>query len=282
MLYHYNGKKETYAECKCECGNTKIVSVSNLNAGRTRSCGCFEKISRYNRTHSKLKAGDRFGNLELVRDTGERSKNKCVVWECRCDCGNIVNVISSYLIKGWWTSCGCSDNIIRHHKWNLIGYKYKNLTVVEKDNEMSDNKGKTYWKCICDCGVPVSVPQSNLLNGWSGSCGCQRALGLTAKSIANMLKLKGVEFEQEYRFDDCRDKLCLPFDYYIPSIKTAIEYDGIQHYKPVSLFGGEQAFLLLQKHDEIKTKYCKENNITLIRIPYTKNAEEIKEIIDKL
>ena len=97
-----------------------------------------------------------------------------------------------------------------------------------------------------------------------------------------MLKLKGVEFEQEYRFDDCRDKLCLPFDYYIPSIKTAIEYDGIQHYKPVSLFGGEQAFLLLQKHDEIKTKYCKENNITLIRIPYTKNAEEIKEIIDKL
>lgn len=26
--------------CKCDCGNTSVVTVRNLNSGHTRSCGC--------------------------------------------------------------------------------------------------------------------------------------------------------------------------------------------------------------------------------------------------
>ena len=282
MVYDYNGKKGTYCSCTCSCGNHKIIRASNIRRGATKSCGHLEKESRYGRNHSKLHEGDRFGNLTLVKDSGKRMPNCTIVWECKCDCGNIIYVPSYYLIKGWWTSCGCSDDVTRHHRWNLKDVRFGRLVAIEKDAKKKEEKNKTYWICKCDCGNICSVPQSNLLNGWSTSCGCARANGATAKYIGELLKQNGISYIPEYRFDDCRDKQALPFDYYLPDLNIAIEYDGIQHFKPVDLFGGEQAFLILQKHDEIKTDYCKEHNIELIRIPYTTTDEEIIEIINNL
>lgn len=61
----------------------------------------------------------------------------------------------------------------------------------------------------------------------------------------------------------------MPFDFYLPDLNIAIEYDGIQHYKPVVTFGGEEAFAELKLNDNFKTEYCYKNNIKLIRIPYT-------------
>ena len=74
----------------------------------------------------------------------------------------------------------------------------------------------------------------------------------------------------------------LPFDFYIPDLNICIEYDGEQHFEPVD-FGGkgkeyaEKRFKAQQKRDNIKTEYCKNNNIKLIRIPYWEfdNVENI-------
>ena len=49
----------------------------------------------------------------------------------------------------------------------------------------------------------------------------------------------------------------------------AVEYDGIQHYKPVKKFGGEKGFIKTQERDAKKEKLSKLNNITLIRVPHT-------------
>ena len=37
-----------------------------------------------------------FGRLRAIRPTEER-KNKSVVWECECECGNICKVCAEYL-----------------------------------------------------------------------------------------------------------------------------------------------------------------------------------------
>lgn len=92
----------------------------------------------------------------------------------------------------------------------------------------------------------------------------------------------------QYRFEDCRDKKPLPFDHAIfldiekTQIVFLIEFDGHQHDKPVN-FGGisdERAlenFKIVQFHDEIKTQYCLDNTIPLLRIHYKdfKNIEQI-------
>lgn len=57
-------------------------------------------------------------------------------------------------------------------------------------------------------------------------------------------------------------------DLYIPSLKTAIEYQGIQHYMPVGFFGGEEALALRQELDRRKMELCRENAVRLIEWPY--------------
>ena len=47
-----------------------------------------------------------------------------------------------------------------------------------------------------------------------------------------------------------------------------IEFQGIQHYQAVDIFGGEEQFQLQCKYDSLKEEYCKKNKIPLIKIPY--------------
>lgn len=48
-----SGGKRNKVQCRCECGNVKGVSPSNLTSGNTSSCGCLqrEKFGDRNRTH---------------------------------------------------------------------------------------------------------------------------------------------------------------------------------------------------------------------------------------
>ena len=58
-------------------------------------------------------------------------------------------------------------------------------------------------------------------------------------------------------------------DIYIPSLRTAIEYQGVQHYQPVEFFGGEDALAQRQELDLQKRQLCRENQIRLIEWPYS-------------
>ena len=49
--------------------------------------------------------GKRFGELTVCYESSERTSN-AVVWTCKCDCGNITNVLASNLVRGNTSSCG--------------------------------------------------------------------------------------------------------------------------------------------------------------------------------
>lgn len=96
-----------------------------------------------------------------------------------------------------------------------------------------------------------------------------------------------LSFIQQKKFLDCKDKTYLPFDFYLPDYNCCIEYDGEQHFhipkNKASTFFTKEKIDLIQKHDNIKTEYCKNNNIKLIRIPYTDyNKLNIDYIVNKL
>jgi hypothetical protein len=67
----------------------------------------------------------------------------------------------------------------------------------------------------------------------------------------------------------------LELDCYDPELKIAVEYNGIQHYKPIDFFGGEEALILRQKHDKIKKEYCNDNNIKFIEISCEINNKKL-------
>ena len=85
--------------------------------------------------------------------------------------------------------------------------------------------------------------------------------------VANYLDSMGYEYISQYSFADSEISR-KRFDFYIPSVDTCIEYDGIQHFEPVFNFGGEDTFSYTKKNDEEKNEFCKKHNINLIRIPY--------------
>ena len=71
-------------------------------------------------------------------------------------------------------------------------------------------------------------------------------------------------------------------DIFIPSLKTAIEYQGGQHYNSVKFYGGKKAFEGTQQRDATKKELCQKNGIKLIEwkysLPITK--ENLKIMID--
>ena len=93
------------------------------------------------------------------------------------------------------------------------------------------------------------------------------------EAIRLFLEEKKIKYKAQHFFKNCRDSLALRFDFYIPSLNVCIEYDGVGHFKPTNFNGidDERAIKGFEKqklHDDIKDNYCKENNITLLRIPY--------------
>ena len=118
--------------------------------------------------------GQKFNKLTVLRKTDKRKYGGAVVWECKCDCGNIVEEISSNLTRGKVKSCGCAHNKIEQGRASdLVGQRFGRLTVIEMTNKRANNRCIIY-KCQCDCGNIVEVPSDRLLlkNRPTQSCGC--------------------------------------------------------------------------------------------------------------
>lgn len=57
-------------------------------------------------------------------------------------------------------------------KNDMIGRKFKRLTVIDADIKKSLLHSERYWLCKCNCGNIISCRQSHLLKGGTTSCGC--------------------------------------------------------------------------------------------------------------
>jgi hypothetical protein len=147
-------------------------------------------------------------------------------------------------------------------------------------NKYSYNKSiytNSTTKLIITCPLHGDFLQSPLihLNG-SGCKKCKESLG--ERKISKFLEENDIQYENEKIFENCRNISYLRFDFYIPSKRTIIEFDGIQHFQPVEHFGGIKAYEQLKQNDKIKNEYCEENYINLIRIRYDQ-IDRIEEIL---
>ena len=66
----------------------------------------------------------------------------------------------------------------------------------------------------------------------------------------------------------------LEIDVFIPELNLGIEYQGIQHFKPLPHLGGKEAFEKLQFRDELKRILCQKQGIRLIYIDYNEDVSE--------
>lgn len=90
--------------------------------------------------------------------------------------------------------------------------------------------------------------------------------------VTEFLNKNNIKYIREYTYEDCKNINHLRFDFFLPETNTLIEYDGRQHFKVVSIWGGEEGLLQRKINDEIKNSYCKKNRIPLLRISYLEDV----------
>lgn len=134
-----------------------------------------------------------------------------------------------------------------------------------------------------ECNSCYETTPQKFLSG----CRCTSCNESKGEAEVRRILLKyELDFSKQYRFSDCRGKKYpLPFDFAVfnkNELSFLIEYDGEQHYKPITFKGIDvkkslEQFEKCKINDSIKNDYCKRNNIKLIRIPFFEfdNIEEI-------
>ena len=153
--------------------------------------------------------------------------------------------------------------------------KNSNIEIVGTYKNM-----KTKIECKCKkCGRTIFLRPDHIKRGIG--CGyCTKSIG--EDRVEMFLKEHNIKYEREYRFKDCiRVEKSMPFDFYLPEMNIAIEYDGIQHFQIIGRFG-ENNFNELKLNDEFKNNYCKEHSINLIRISYKEKDDIFNILSEKL
>ena len=132
-----------------------------------------------------------------------------------------------------------------------------------------DCRNRWLWKCSCDCGKICYVDSDRFYSRFF--CGCLLSKG--EQKVQSILQKLNINFVTQYSFSNCinpKTNRHLKFDFYLSKYNLCIEYDGVQHYYYTnSGWNTEEHFKDVKYRDSIKNKFCEDNNINLIRIPYT-------------
>lgn len=228
-------------------------------------------------------SGQVCGVWEVIeRDWNPASKSHETFWKAKCSrCGNISSVRKTDLDKKPRSCNNCKGDIIADTRYEngddvyrvTVGMEFGLLTVLSRPFVPKGKVGKSYCWCRCDCGNEILVRKDHLFGAHRKSrtisCGCASASSGEIK-IQKLLDKMGIKYIPQYRIKEFSQYA--PFDIAIikdDKVIGLIEYDGEQHFMPVEFFGGEEKFIAQQEIDERKNKYCEQNNIPLVRIPYT-------------
>ena len=253
------GKNPDHAWWLCQCNLCKkyfIKQGSYLTKKTAKNeCDC-----RYDLV------GQKIGRWTVQYLLEERTKKRGKIYHCKCECGNEKDVPAETLRRGESQSCGCLNRELaaercRATRIDLTGQRFGKLVALFPI--YNENGGHTLWHCKCDCGNECDIDMGNLRQGFSQSCGCTHSKN--EENIIKLLTKNNISFEYQKRFDDLKIK---EFDFYINN-NYIIEFDGQQHF----FFTGygwdtKDYYERTDKSDLIKNKYCFDNNIPLIRIPY--------------
>ena len=272
---------------------------------KCKNCGRIFEIDLGSHIHNKR--GCKFcSHRSYVYTTDEFKERAYKVHGDKYDLSKVV-----YKNKNEKITVGCSihgdflitpEHLLRGQGCPKCGklFKLTNEVFKERSDKIHHNKydySKSECKGVDDkvCIIcPIhgefwQTPHSHMSG--VGCPKCHEEHNINEMLLFDILKkYYGEEVICQYKTDWLKGQ---SIDIYIPSKKVGIEYQGIQHFKPVKYFGGNKKYEYTVKKDKEKFEKCKNNGVKLFyfskekKIPneyldviYSNNNDLLKEIED--
>lgn len=193
-------------------------------------------------------------------------------------CGKEFEQTPARLINEKIYGCGCSNTKRKTHEDFLVDMGES----IEDYEVLSEYQGADVPITLkhIECGTKFDTTPYSFIHKhkkiYCPICFYKKSKGEV--EIAKYLEVNRIDYQKEFVFPTLKNSR---FDFFIPSENMVIEYDGIQHYEPISHFGGEEGYNQTLQRDATKNQYCLDNEITLIRLPYTQ-LDNINEILHEI
>lgn len=261
LLNEVEGSKEMM-NLICPYGHRWDINFGDFKYGRRCShCKVEAKKQAQLQEMRKIMAKEKYTLLE------EKYINNSTPMKTRCPLGHEFRISSANFKKGR----RCSEC----YRFKKLDYDYVCDFFAEDGYKVLSQEYVSANKKLeveCSHGHKFEISYAKFYMGRRCSK-CQKSSG--EQKIDDVLNEYGVEHIYQHTFNDCRRVMPLPFDFYLPQYNTIIEFDGRQHFENGCFKNANLSDI--QERDNIKNKYCDDNNIKLIRIPHWefKNIEEI-------
>lgn len=279
---YVNMRTPIKTRCK-KCGREWDANVVSLCQGS----GCDKcKKSKPKKTHEKFIEEMSLVQPNLIITSIYAGDAKEVSYKCKID--NYEGVTTAGRLLSKMTQCTCCVKK-KLHDTQILPYEEfeKRLSKINPDITILSGYDGYESKVTLMCNKHNKIYIQRAGDALKGNCGCSQCVSSKGENkVEKILQENSIDYIKQYKFDDCRDIKPLPFDFYIPSLNIAIEYQGQQHYSPVN-FGGCSDEVALKnfenqrRRDEIKFQYCQNNKIKLLLIPYTEFDNLSKIIKEK-
>lgn len=257
-----------------KCGNIYEVTPNNFLRGRR--CPYCSGYMKKTDAQFKQEVEDLVGDEYIFLDTYVNADTKIRVKHNKCE--HIYEVRPADFLSG--TRCpycsgrmGKTDVQFKQEVYDLVRDEYTFLdTYVDSKTKIRVKHNK--------CGNTYEVRPSDFISHNTRCPYCNSSKG--EDIITRILNNLNIHYEPQKTFDDLVDKTNLSYDFFIPNQNILIEYQGVQHYEPIDIFGGDERLKYQQKHDRMKADYAKSHNYNLIAVPYTQDTfSKIKKYLVK-
>lgn len=288
-IYNLVGNEYTFLDpyqgvdtkIKCQhnlCGNVWLIRPANFYHGHRcpkcshqRGANTKLKTTKWFKDQVKSLVGDEYSVISEYVKASVKVKMK------HNKCGHVWEITPNNFLKGRrcpnCKSKVLSKNWYKNHKSNVLTKDEAEKRIKNSRNPylriLGDFKG-THKKILVQCktcGNKWYARFDDVIRYNNGCPFCN--IEPKGESFIRLYLDKiGIGYERQKTFSDLLDKQSLSYDFYIPSLKYLIEYQGGQHYFPVRWLGGEKRFKRQKYHDMLKYNYAIDNNYTLICVPY--------------
>lgn len=225
-------------------------------------------------------------NKELTPFLVTPYSGKLVWWKCPRGAEHQWQATVANVVNG--SSCPVCMNrkITNENSFSVLfpdilkEWDYEKNRNIDPSKISAGTKVKVWWLCQRNPDHFWYATVRDRTQKDSGCPFCANVMNVSEHKMLEIIKdiFNGQEIRYCYRPDWLKR---MEIDVYLPALKIGFEYQGVQHFKPVEFFGGEETYIAQAERDRLKKEICDSKKVILLYVYYDEKLSK-KLVEDKL